>query len=568
MGGEERQSGESLVALLKKHLQDIRDVVVLIASVLIAIAQTVATRNWGTAAAYAIAAAIVGAAVLAVVLWRRRGRARPVVAVPKGSAFRGLLPFEEDDREQFFGREIETGALFDLVTYGEFRFGVLTGESGCGKTSLLCAGLMPRLRESGYLPVYVRLRADPEEALKKALRAAAPEIRALPDDPKACLHVVGESARKPLVLVFDQFEEFFSRLQTRSERAQFLSFVGKSYSDETLAAKFLFCVREDALFRIAEFDDYVTEPLAARNRFHLRKLEEAQATDVIERLVRAANIPFESGLAARVCRDLAVEGAVLSTELQIVCQRMQSGRIFSLQAYREIGGKENLIQGYLEDVIRALGDEDAAKGILYCLIGEGNTKATLTAKEIGDRVKRDEARIRAMLSTLTQARLVRATNEQEPISYELVHEYLIERINALVGGTAEIARRADLVLRSWAARYVYDKKTRMPLGDWWLIVRHSGRPRGQKERELLARSFRWGAAKVACVVLLIAITGFAMNLLIGVSVTVNLTFPQEKLEEAARKIEDMTRKPEVDYEVTVGGKKAKAGAPASKTEGK
>jgi hypothetical protein len=59
--------------------------------------------------------------------------------------YRGLTRFEPDDRHLFFGRDRMVEELERLVC--EHRFAVLLGASGSGKSSLLRAGLIPRLRE-------------------------------------------------------------------------------------------------------------------------------------------------------------------------------------------------------------------------------------------------------------------------------------------------------------------------------------------------------------------------------------------------------------------------------------
>jgi len=58
----------------------------------------------------------------------------------------------------------------------EFRLGILFGESGCGKTSFLQAGLIPMLtkQSSSYLPVYVKFsNLDPIKSIEQALKNGA-----------------------------------------------------------------------------------------------------------------------------------------------------------------------------------------------------------------------------------------------------------------------------------------------------------------------------------------------------------------------------------------------------------
>ena len=104
-------------------------------------------------------------------IYRRRQQAarQNQLADISGAAFRGLLPFEEGDSETFFGRESDIGEILLRVRSSDFRFGILTGESGCGKTSLLRAGLISKLLESNYLPVYLRLYGDPEAQIRQAV---------------------------------------------------------------------------------------------------------------------------------------------------------------------------------------------------------------------------------------------------------------------------------------------------------------------------------------------------------------------------------------------------------------
>ena len=67
----------------------------------------------------------------------------------------GLASFTEETRQYFFGRDEEVAELARRVQRKLLT--VLFGQSGLGKTSILRAGLVPRLRGQGYCPVYVRI---------------------------------------------------------------------------------------------------------------------------------------------------------------------------------------------------------------------------------------------------------------------------------------------------------------------------------------------------------------------------------------------------------------------------
>ena len=84
----------------------------------------------------------------------------------------GLSSYSEETRAYFHGRDDEAAELARRVQRKLLT--VLFGQSGLGKTSLLRAGLAPRLRGSGFCPVYVRIDYAPEspspaEQIKQAI---------------------------------------------------------------------------------------------------------------------------------------------------------------------------------------------------------------------------------------------------------------------------------------------------------------------------------------------------------------------------------------------------------------
>ena len=139
----------------------------------------------------------------------------------------GARPFADDPNDQrlFYGRDEEIDTLFHRVCAA--RLLVLFGKSGLGKTSLLQAGVFPKLRERHLLPIPVRLnipdsplaiiKASADEACRNTGIDYTPGIgETLWEFFKTAMFWKGEILLRP-VLVFDQFEEIFT-LKNAEER--------------------------------------------------------------------------------------------------------------------------------------------------------------------------------------------------------------------------------------------------------------------------------------------------------------------------------------------------------------
>jgi len=158
-------------------------------------------------------------------------------AIDRDNPWPGLATFTEDQRAYFHGRDEE---IIDLTQLAERRpLVVLFGQSGLGKSSILQAGVFPRLRTDGFCPIYIRLdhsdaAPSPTEQIKAMVRLETAKWGkwTKPDSTKP-----GETLweffhhrddrlidRDGLgvvpVLVFDQFEELFTLGAARGERRE------------------------------------------------------------------------------------------------------------------------------------------------------------------------------------------------------------------------------------------------------------------------------------------------------------------------------------------------------------
>ena len=139
----------------------------------------------------------------------------------------GLASYDEASQRFFYGREGDSIELLRLIRLS--RLVVLYGKSGLGKSSMLQAGVFPQLRREHFLPVHLRLDYS-EDSRQTPLEQAFARLR---EEIDRCGHdapqpASGESLwaylqrrERPIwsqdnfplapVLVFDQFEEVFSR---------------------------------------------------------------------------------------------------------------------------------------------------------------------------------------------------------------------------------------------------------------------------------------------------------------------------------------------------------------------
>src|SRR5262249_8097955 len=114
---------------------------------------------------------------------------------PVRPPFHGLASFTEDDRGRLHGRDRELTRITELALFR--RLIVVTAPSGVGKTSLLRAGLVPRLRARSAEAHYASCRSDDEAGLAAAASPGATTLEAA---------LAGRDPARALVVLLDQVE--------------------------------------------------------------------------------------------------------------------------------------------------------------------------------------------------------------------------------------------------------------------------------------------------------------------------------------------------------------------------
>jgi hypothetical protein len=354
---------------------------------------------------------------------------KPSVAGP----YRYLDYFHEEDHLTFAGREEDIAEVAARASADE-PF-VLYGRSGLGKTSLLLAGVFPVLRDRNLHPIHIRTLDEPTRDLRTAI-ARAIDFPAGADAhdlnqliARACVDGGG------LVLVLDQFEEFF--IHTRGQSSKRLAFIHliaelvlRSHGD----VRVTFSLREDYLAELDEFKDAF--PNILTNQYRLHPLTAFGARQAIVAPLVAADIQFDQRLVVRLV-DMLAEVGFDPVLLQVACgevyreaMKRTGGSEASLTEadLDKVGGIDGLFERYLDNAIARVpkGQLLLCRAMLDALTTPEETKRAVTFDALlrNDAFQASPEEIQSVLDCLKAQKLLRPDLRGEQLFYELSHDRL------------------------------------------------------------------------------------------------------------------------------------------------
>lgn len=390
-------------------------------------------------------------------------------AVDSQNPWLGLASFTEETRSFFHGRDEEVAELGRRVQRKLLT--ILFGQSGLGKTSILRAGIVPRLRPEGFCPVYVRLdygkdSPSPSEQIKQAIFRATKEagqwaqvgVSQEGETLWEFLHhrddVLRDRSGRTLIplLIFDQFEEIFTLAQGddfgRQRAAQFIADLAdlvenrapraleaRLEADEAGMEKFDFG-RADYRILISLREDYLAHleglksamPSVTQNRMRLARMTGAQALAAVTRPgrglvsddVAAQIVTFVSG-----ATDLA-HAEVEPSLLSLVCRELNETR--RTRGHAEIsadllaGSRDTILTEFYE---RTLADQPA--GVRSFIEDELLTDSGYRESIAEERVKKGFIAAGATaeaVAVLIDRRLLRVEERLDVRRVELTHDVL------------------------------------------------------------------------------------------------------------------------------------------------
>ncbi len=408
--------------------------------------------------------------------------AEPVIAELAGeprNPYKGLRPFTGQDTADFFGREALIEELVDRVKTMlsnsrpaalQVRLLPVIGASGSGKSSLVMAGLLPRLQQ-GVLPnsedwIYLEPMVPgphPLDTLTQRLAAYLPESREeiiredMKEESARGLHLLArhlvKKAGQQVVLLVDQFEEVLTL--TEEERRHFLDLLLTAVTEPQGPVIVLLTLRADFYDRLAScpaLGQFIVEQQVV-----VWPMEPEDLRAVIKRpaMLPDVQLTFEGNLVGDLLFEVQGQiGALplLQFTLEHLFERRRGHRL-TLAAYREIGGVRGALSQHAERTYAALPSEEhrrLARALFVRLIDPGiseqdstRRRATLSEFSLPDRIQ--TRLMREVIDTFIAARLLITNDVSGMSTIEVSHEALIREWPRLADWL--VTNRNDILLQ-------------------------------------------------------------------------------------------------------------------------
>ena len=423
------------------------------------------------------------------------------------------------------------------------RVGVISGPTGCGKSSFVRAGVLPLL-DATVIPVFVEATVDlTERQLAAAIdRRCSEHIgELLPDTLAAIRRGRGLDNGKSLLIVIDQFEQWL-HAHPEPEDTELVRAIRQC---DGIRVRCLILVRDDFWLALNRFMEVVEAPLVlGRNALMMDLFDLRHAKKVLIEFGRAfGRLPLEPTAPSRdqdrfldeALSNLAVEGKVIPVRLTLFAEMVKS-REWLLDTLRTMGGAVGIGEQFLTESFSVTyapanqrRHEPAARRVLQSLLPAIGTeiKASrrprselMTVSGYGDdRPQFDE--LMAILETdlkiitatesLDRSGTVSGSGQRsgEQTAYQLSHDFLVPSIRDWLSSRQRETFRGRLQerLTEQAGLWGRQREARfLPNLVEWLAVRCFVRSRSMAplEREMLAVKDRFALSSIAGLFLAVA----------------------------------------------------------------
>ena len=304
--------------------------------------------------------------------------------------YRGLLPYDAEDADSFFGREDDVAACLRRLR----DTGVLAviGPSGIGKSSLVRAGVVASL-----------------------VRDGAPVLVSTPGaHPAASL--AGLKPRGRQTLVVDQAEEAVTVCTDAAERESYFTALAAHVG---AGGGLVLSLRADHLGDLAPYPDIAR--VLEDGLYLLGPMSEPDLRSAIEGPARRAGLRLEPGLVDLLVRDVEGEPAalpMLSHVLRATWERRE-GATLTVDGYRATGGIQHAVSQSAETMYDAMDEAQRARlrSLLLRLVMPTEDGDPVRARVPRDKVAADDAHA-WLVEQLVEARLLSIDGDTVQIAHE------------------------------------------------------------------------------------------------------------------------------------------------------
>ena len=362
------------------------------------------------------------------------------------SPLRGLDPFGEAERDVWAGRESERDDLAKMVTADGFRAGLLFGEPGVGKTSLVRAGLIPHLRDHGIVALACEDLAQPAASFAAGLSSFGIQPTAQ-EIPAAFITraVANAVAGQLFVFVIDDADLLCADDRATQELSEVFA---KVVSRSGGRARFLFVAASERMHVLGALERRTGSLFPPSTRFELARLTAPGASKSIDRVLSLSGVAADPALADAVVQGIARGQPLLAADLQIAAMAMRDLKVTTLAALQRSGGPTELESAWLHDACRATGNERSALRLCAELAvgGAGPRAADMVIR----RISLDAGYAQQAFMVLEQRGVI-VRGDASGLTWMLRHEVLAPRIRELTAPARAAARRAHDLLGSKTA---------------------------------------------------------------------------------------------------------------------
>ncbi|HSR97919.1 MAG TPA: hypothetical protein VLM79_12755, partial [Kofleriaceae bacterium] len=421
------------------------------------------------------------------------------------SPLRGLDPFGEAERDVWYGREAERDELAKLVTADGFRAGLLFGEPGVGKTSLIRAGLIPHLRDHGTVALACEDLTQPAASFAAGLSVFGIQPSAGEAPVMFATRAVANAvAGQQFVFIVDDVDLLCADDRATAELSDLFARV---VSRSAGRARFLFACASERMNVLGALEKRTGSLFPPSTRYELARLAPNAASKIFDLILSFSGVAADPALAEAVVHGLGRGRPVLPADLQIAGLAMRDLRITTAGALDKAGGPTELESAWLHQACKATGNERSALRLCAELAAGG--PAPRTADSLARRINLDGSFASQAFQVLEMHGVI-GRGDASGSTWMLRHEVLIQRVKELTAPARAAARKAFDLLGSKTA-----SKGRLSLGELRKLRSEGIAAMTPEEASVLERSKRYytlvAAAIAAVPIALLILIWFTMH---------------------------------------------------------